>query len=91
MWTEYRPQLMLMDITLPGLNGFEATRLIREVEAGSASRTPIVGVLTQALDQDRDACFASGMDDVILKPVSPDMLQLVFLKHLGNAQARETA
>ena len=91
MWTEYRPQLMLMDITLPGLNGFEATRLIRQVEAGSASRTPIVGVLTQALDQDRDACFASGMDDVILKPVSPDMLQLVFLKHLGNAQARETA
>ncbi len=91
MWTEYRPQLVLMDITLPGLNGFEATRLIRQVEAGSAVRTPIVGVLTQAIDQDRDSCFAAGMDDCILKPVSPDMLQMVFLKHLGNAQDRAFA
>lgn len=87
MWTEYRPELVLMDITLPGFNGFEATRLIRQLEAGGASRTPIVGVLTQALDSDREAGIVAGMDDFILKPVSPDMLQLVFQKHLRDAAA----
>jgi CheY-like chemotaxis protein len=87
MWTEYRPELVLMDITLPGFNGFEATRLIRQLEAGGASRTPIVGVLTQALDSDREAGIVAGMDDFILKPVSPDMLQLVFHKHLRDAAA----
>jgi CheY-like chemotaxis protein/PAS domain-containing protein len=87
LWTEYRPELVLMDITLPGFNGFEAARLIRQVEAGTTDRTAIIGVLTQAIDLDRDACFAAGMDDVILKPVSPDMLQAIFKKHLKDAVA----
>lgn len=87
LWTEFRPELVLMDITLPGFNGFEAARLIRQVEAGTTGRTPIIGVLTQAIDLDRDACFAAGMDDVILKPVSPDMLQAIFKKHLKDALA----
>jgi CheY-like chemotaxis protein len=87
MWTEYRPELVLMDITLPGFNGFEATKLIRQLEVGAPSQTSIIGVLSQALDRDRDDCFAAGMDDVILKPVSPDMLQLVFQKHLKSAAA----
>ncbi|MET0747825.1 MAG: response regulator [Rhizobium sp.] len=88
MWAEYRPELVLMDITLPGFNGYEATKLIRQMEGAAAGQTPIIGVLTQALDLDRDACFAAGMNDVILKPVSPDMLQLVFQKHLREAAIR---
>ena len=91
MWTEYRPRLVLMDITLPGFNGFEAAKLIRQMEAGGTGRTPLIGVLTQAIERDREACLASGMDDSILKPVSPDMLQLVFNKHLGNTTERATA
>ena len=91
MWTEYRPNLVLMDITLPGFNGIEATKLIRQLEIGALGQTPIIGVLTQAFDLDRDACRAAGMDDFILKPVSPDMLQLVFQKHLKDAVARATA
>ena len=93
MWTKHRPHLVLMDISLPGFNGFEAARLIRQIENGGTARTVIIGVLTQALDRDRNECFASGMDDVILKPVSPDMLETVFQKYLreGGLEARRTA
>ena len=59
LWTEHRPQIVLMDISLPGFNGFEAARLIRQVEAGGPSRTPIIGVLTQAFERDRTECCES--------------------------------
>ncbi|MGO6904055.1 response regulator, partial [Rhizobium ruizarguesonis] len=79
LWAEHRPQIVLMDISLPGFNGFEAARLIRQMEeTGDGTHTPIIGVLTQAFERDRAECVKSGMDDVIMKPVSPDMLEMVF-------------
>ncbi|EGE55328.1 UNVERIFIED_ORG: PAS domain S-box-containing protein [Rhizobium esperanzae] len=89
LWAEHRPQVVLMDISLPGFNGFEAARLIRQMEeAGGAARTPIIGVLTQAFERDRAECVKSGMDDVIMKPVSPDMLEAVFQKYLMEEGVR---
>ncbi len=85
LWQEHRPGLILMDISLPGLNGFEAARLIRGAEKGSGSHTPIIGVLTQAFERDRKECAEAGMDDVILKPVSPDIIETVFQKFMRNA------
>ncbi|MBB3521307.1 response regulator [Rhizobium sp. BK456] len=83
LWAEHRPQIVLMDISLPGFNGFEAARLIRQMEeSGGTSHTPIIGVLTQAFERDRAECVKAGMDDVIMKPVSPDMLEAVFQRHL---------
>lgn len=83
LWAEHRPQIVLMDISLPGFNGFEAARLIRQMEeTGGGIRTPIIGVLTQAFERDRAECAKAGMDDVIMKPVSPDMLETVFQKYL---------
>ncbi|MBB3540069.1 MULTISPECIES: response regulator [unclassified Rhizobium] len=84
LWTEHRPKIILMDISLPGFNGFEAARLIRQTEEGGSSRTPIVGVLTQAFERDRAECAKAGMDDVIMKPVSPDILQGIFQKYLAE-------
>lgn len=71
---ELNPAIILMDITLPGINGFEAARRIRQMPEESRLSTPIIGVLAQAFDRDREACFASGMNDVILKPLSPDIV-----------------
>ncbi|PZM07746.1 response regulator [Rhizobium tubonense] len=84
MWAEHRPEIVLMDISLPGINGFEAARLIRGMEEGSGTKTPIIGVLTQAFERDRSECMAAGMNGVILKPVSPDILETVFQKYMGD-------
>ncbi len=89
MWHELRPSLVLMDITLPTLNGFEAARAIRTLEEEGQASTPIVGVLAQAFDRDREECFASGMDDVILKPISPDVLETLFAKFLVVAGSQQ--
>jgi PAS domain S-box-containing protein len=85
MWNEFRPKLVLMDISLPGFNGFEAARLIRQVEA-EGERVPIIGVLAQAFEKDRLECMSAGMNDVILKPVSPDILETVFQKYMRRDQ-----
>ncbi len=84
LWTEHQPKIILMDISLPGFNGFEAARLIRQTEEGGSRRTPIIGVLTQAFERDRAECAKAGMDDVIMKPVSPDILQGIFQKYLAD-------
>jgi CheY-like chemotaxis protein len=86
LWRERSPRLVLMDITLPEMNGFEACRRIRELEA-DGTPTPVIGVLSHPFDRDREQCFASGMDDVILKPISPEMLETVFLAHMHEREA----
>lgn len=82
LWKECSPRLVLMDITLPALTGFEAAAMIRSLEAG-AEPVPIIGVLPLAFDRDRESCFAAGMSDVLLKPVSPEALEAVFRAWLG--------
>ncbi|MDQ0132962.1 PAS domain S-box-containing protein [Neorhizobium galegae] len=82
LWQERSPRLILMDITLPKLSGFEASVRIRNLETIENS-IPIIGVLPQAFDYDRDQCFASGMNEVILKPISPEALEAVFQTFLG--------
>ncbi len=74
LWQELAPAIILMDVTLPDINGFDAARRIRELEHATLIPTPIIGVLTQAFERDRDACYSSGMNDVILKPLSPDIV-----------------
>ncbi|MCC6536913.1 MAG: PAS domain-containing protein [Bryobacterales bacterium] len=60
---------ILMDCHMPELDGFEATRRIRESEPAAARRVPIIAMTASAMADDRDRCFASGMDDFISKPV----------------------
>lgn len=81
---ERRPRLVLMDVTLPKLTGFEASAAIRALE-GDEAPVPIVGVLPQAFDRDRERCFEAGMDDVILKPISPEALEVVFRRFIDEA------
>jgi PAS domain S-box-containing protein len=88
LWQEHRPRLVLMDLTLPKKNGFDAARAIRAIETSGDLPVPIVGVMAQAFDRDREECFASGMDDVILKPISPEALEAIFGKLLVAADDR---
>lgn len=73
-WETLNPDIILMDMNMPELNGIEATKFIREKESGSDSHTPILA-LTAATDSDEVNSYKeAGMDDFIAKPVLLDDL-----------------
>jgi PAS domain S-box-containing protein len=67
--------LVLMDIQMPQLNGIETTKRIRALEAGEpGGRTPILALTANTLVEDRYACFESGMDGFLIKPLDREKL-----------------
>lgn len=77
LWRSHRPALVLMDVSMPVLNGHQATEAIRKAEAEDPGlgRTPVIGVTAHALTGDKERCLAAGMDDYLSKPISPEKLE----------------
>ena len=69
-----RPRMILMDVSMPEMNGLEAAGAIRAREAEAGGHTPIIGVTAHALKGDRERCLEAGMDDYLSKPISPKAL-----------------
>ncbi|TWT93884.1 hybrid sensor histidine kinase/response regulator [Stieleria varia] len=70
--------LILMDIQMPEMDGYEATRLIREREHETDTHIPIVAMTANAMKGDKEKCLQAGMDAYISKPVSaPELLRVV--------------
>jgi CheY-like chemotaxis protein len=73
-WEEDRFDLILMDLQMPEMNGFEATLAIRGREAAGDRHTCIVGLTAHAGREIREECLKSGMDMVLIKPVRMEEL-----------------
>jgi signal transduction histidine kinase/CheY-like chemotaxis protein len=69
--------VVLMDVQMPEMNGFEATALIREYEAANGAHVPIIAMTAYAMKGDRERCVAAGMDDYISKPINVNALTAV--------------
>jgi signal transduction histidine kinase/two-component SAPR family response regulator/HPt (histidine-containing phosphotransfer) domain-containing protein len=73
--------IIFMDVRMPGLDGLEATRRIRALEAQSGQvRCPVVAVTANAMPGDREACLAAGMDEYIAKPFPAEIVKSCLLR-----------
>jgi PAS domain S-box-containing protein len=69
MWEKGEYDLVLMDIQMPRLSGYEVTSIIREKERERGGHTPIIAMTAHARKEDEDSCLAAGMDAYISKPI----------------------
>jgi PAS domain S-box-containing protein len=82
-WKQIQPDLILMDIQMPELNGLEATQQIRILEKESGKHTPIIALTAGALKEEQENCFNAGMDNYLTKPINTDLLAEVINKYMS--------
>ena len=77
----------LMDVQMPEMDGFEATKAVREAERTSGNHLPIIAVTAHAMKDDEERCVAAGMDGYISKPIRPAAL-FAILERLAPSKLR---
>ena len=89
--TEVSPMLaakafdvVLMDVQMPEMDGFQATSAIREREKSTGAHLPVIAMTAHALAGDKERCLAAGMDDYVSKPVSPEALNEALERWFGT-------
>jgi CheY-like chemotaxis protein len=86
-----QPDLILMDLNMPVLDGYSATERIRQWELDNQRpRRPIIALTADAFEEDRQHCLAVGMDDFLSKPIALGPLKLALAKWLPAAPERQT-
>jgi PAS domain S-box-containing protein len=75
--------IVLMDIQMPEMDGFEAMKRIREKEKVSGAHQPVIALTAHAMKGDRERCLASGMDDYLNKPIRPQELDEILERYLA--------
>jgi CheY-like chemotaxis protein len=79
--------LVLMDVQLPGMDGFQTTKRIRENEANSTHPLPIIALTAHAMKGDQEKCLAAGMDGYISKPININDLTREMERLIGGTEA----
>jgi len=77
-----RYALILMDIQMPGMNGIEATKIIRNLDCENARDVPIIALTADTQEEEIERCLGAGMNDFIAKPLDVERLMGVAAEHL---------
>lgn len=85
-YEENKYDLILMDIQMPEMNGYEATKKIREIEKQTGIHTPIIAVTAGNVKGEKEKCLSMGMDDFLVKPIVEENLKEVFQKWLPKQE-----
>lgn len=83
-----QPDIILMDIQMPEMNGLEATAKIREMEKNTKRNTPIIALTAGVIKEEQEKCMSAGMDDYLTKPIDNELLQNMIFKYLKNKIVR---
>jgi PAS domain S-box-containing protein len=81
-YVKYNPDLILMDIQMPVMDGYIATGEIRKYEKQTGRRVPVIALTARALKGEKDICLQAGMDDYIAKPIQRNRIREVLEQYL---------
>jgi PAS domain S-box-containing protein len=89
LWQNWKPDLILMDMQMPVLSGYEATQQIRVLEANRTASSPqptvIIATTASAFEEQRSQILQSGCNDAVYKPYKVEELYAIIAKHLGTS------
>ncbi|WP_462252052.1 ATP-binding protein [Ekhidna sp.] len=83
---EKRHDIILMDLQMPDISGFEASKRISEFYADKVRKPTIIALTANAMKNSMEECLAAGMSDYVLKPIKTETLKEVLIKHLTAFQ-----
>ena len=89
LYIEFRPDAVLMDMSMPRMDGLEATREIIELQAQGFTPCPVIGLTANAFTEDRERCLAAGMTEFLSKPVRKKTLLSCLVRAISQAGAGE--
>jgi CheY-like chemotaxis protein len=94
-WEQHSFDVILMDVQMPEMDGFEATGLIRRQEKISGQHIPIIALTAHALKGDEQRCLSAGMDSYVTKPIQAKQLFLaiesVLAKQVNDTRTLATS